>query len=153
MLRIIHIIPLMIGLASPLHAQTLIGDWNCLEQPPEGEVHSQVTFKPNGRMHAKIQYKIAFPDAEILGTARYKGKFGYTAEGHLTDIPMSAKITSLTGNGMDIKNSEVARQLKAALLEDNGTLAEIKVLTSSQLVIRADGRDITCKRPQGYLGS
>ncbi|CUH53283.1 hypothetical protein [Shimia marina] len=140
-------------LALPATAQSLLGTWHCLDKDTEGQAVSTIEFKKNGIMLADMRITYFVPEFDVRARAKYKSRYNFTEEGILTDTPMRARILSFTADGEDISKGEEAKMLKEFLMKDDNVQAKVTTLTATDLIIRAEGRDIVCSRDAAYLGS
>ena len=136
----------ILSLSAPASAQSLLGFWQCLDEDPEGSSVSIMEFKKNGTLQADMQFVFNVPGHDVRARAKYRSRYTLSEDGILEDTPVSARILSFTADGDDMRKSDEAKMLKAYLMTDDDIKAQVTTLTATDLVIRAEGRDIVCQR-------
>lgn len=145
MLRTLPILPILIGLTTPLHAQTLAGDWTCTENAPEGMSRSTVRMTADGKSYWTVRFDVREEGATIVGDIVTNGT--YKVKGtKIWDKPQKIKINSLTMDGIDISKGPIAWLVKQELKKASKTPSEVVSLTKTNLVVRTEGVDTKCKR-------
>ncbi len=145
MLPILRILPLTFGLAAPLHAQSLVGDWTCTENAPDGTSHSTVRMTDDGKSYWTVRFDVQEEGTTIVGDIVTNGTYKLKGT-KIWDKPQKIKINSLTMDGIDISKGPIAWLVKKELKKASKTPSEIVSLTKSNLVVRTEGVDTKCKR-------
>ena len=112
----IHNVLAALLIAGPAGANALEGDWHCLQEGPEARVEAEASFSPDGVFTAQMEYRFVRNGTNLRVTALYAAT--WRLDGAMFwDDPQDARITGTFVDGEPADLPELARSIRASLME------------------------------------
>lgn len=128
----------LILLAAPAAADTLVGDWHCLQEGAEARVEAETTFGADGTMTARMEYLMVRSGSKIVVKALYAATWRLEGD-KLWDAPLDARIIETTVDGTPRKLPQLTRGIRQSLMEPPDTPMQVSFPNPGFALMRGTG--------------
>ncbi|MEM7440492.1 MAG: hypothetical protein AAF393_12905 [Pseudomonadota bacterium] len=135
MIRPIAVAGLMFA-APPAAANTVVGQWHCLQTGPEVRVEAVTNIANDGTFTAEMEFILVGPNGRMIVSALYAAEWKLDGDA-FWDNPLDARVIGVTVNGEPAEAPQVTE----------GILQSLREPPDGPLRIDFDGPDVVFFRP------
>lgn len=137
--------------ASPGAAESLVGEWHCIQDGPEVRVEADTRIEGDGAFTAEMEFTLIGPNGRLTVTAIYAAEWMQNGDAFVAS-PLGAKITGVFLDGEKTEAPQIAQNILRSLQAPSDTPMQIDFDGPDVVFFRSwdgNGAPFECIRADG----